>query len=189
MAEAAASPETPTAPPPEASPSKEARPRPAPTEREINSPDRLTLALLIVVGLVTVGAWGSARFACNMHPPVSRPAPKLPTERLTATPKDCAIEFVQRWRSADYSGALETVTGDLVAEIGKQKADCDARANECAREREAAAGRLTTAIVRKQDGFRAEAQVTTMLKGEKETYRVALAFQGGLWKAGSVTRE
>jgi hypothetical protein len=184
MADAATSPDKPQTPPAKAS-----VPKAPPTEREINSPGRLTLALLLVVGTVTVAAWGGARFACNMHPPMSRPAPKLGTERLITTPKDCAIEFVQRWRSADYTGALETVTGDLVAQMTKAKADCDARANECAREREASAGRLTTAIVLKLDGFRADTRVTTQLKGVKEIYRVGLAREGLAWKAGTLTKE
>jgi hypothetical protein len=184
MADAAASPEKPHAPPP-----REAAPKAPPTESEIDSPNRLTLALLLAIFGVTVSAWGAARFACNMHPPVSRPAPKLTTDRLITTPKDGAIEFVQRWRSADYGGALETVTGDLVTQMTKAKADCDARANECAREREAAAGRLTTAVVLKQDGFRADTRVTTQLKGAKETYRVAMVRDGALWRAASATKE
>jgi hypothetical protein len=163
-----------------------------PSEQEIDSPDRKVLIALFVIFAVTTVSWGAARFACNMHPPESRAAPKLPTDRLVLSAKDAAIEFVQRWRSADYSGALETASGDdLVAELQKAKANCAAKANECAREREAAAGRLTTASVLAQDGFTADARVVTMLKGTKETYRVRVRRDGnsGAWKVISKSTE
>jgi hypothetical protein len=104
-------------------------------------------------------------------------------------PKDAAIEFIQRLRSMDYAGALEVASGDLTAELNKAKTDCAAKANECAREREASAGRLTTAVVLVQDGFFADARVTTVLKGVKETYRVRLRREGQLWKAVSKSTE
>ncbi len=161
-----------------------------PSEAEINSPDRRSLVGLFVIFAVTTLCWGSARFACNMHPPESRAAPKLATDRLILTPKDAAIEFVQRWRSLDYDGALATVMGDdLTSELNKDKADCAAKANDCARQREAAAGRLTTAVVLAQDGFVADARVTTVLKGQKETYRLKLRREGALWKTFSKASE
>jgi hypothetical protein len=167
------------------------RPTPArpPTEDEIDSPDRKTLFFLFVIFAVTVGSWGAARFACNMHPPESHGAPKIATERLLTSAKDAAIEFVQRFRSADYEGALETVSGDLILEVTRAKEDCGRRANECAREREASAGRLTTAVVLKQDGFFANAKVTTVLKGSAETYLVGVRRDGMIWKAVSKTKE
>jgi hypothetical protein len=174
---------------PEPQKPKKAEPVRPPSEDEIDSPDRTTLILLFVIFVVTVSSWGAARFACNMHPPQSRPAPKLTTNQLIGTAKDGAIEFVQRWRSADYSGALEIAAGDLVAEMQKLQNDCQARANECAREREAAAGRLTTAVVLNMNSFKADARVTTTLKGVTETYRVVMAREGALWKAGSKTKE
>jgi hypothetical protein len=179
---------------PESAPAK-SRVAPAtlvPSEDEINSPDKKVLIALFVIFAVTTVSWGAARFACNMHPPESRAAPKLPTDRLILSAKDAAIEFVQRWRSMDYSGALEVASGgDLVAELQKAKATCASKANECAREREAAAGRLTTAVVLAQDGFVADARVTTLLKGAKETYRVRIQRDGtsGAWKAVSKSVE
>ncbi|HVU05541.1 MAG TPA: hypothetical protein VHE30_27525 [Polyangiaceae bacterium] len=162
-----------------------------PTEEEIDSPDQKTLTLLFVLFAVTVGSWGAARFACNMHPPESRSAPKVPTERLLTTAKDGAIEFIQRYRSSDFDGALQCATGDLVAQVTQKKEDCDKRANECAREREAQAGRLTTAVVDKEDGFVGDAHVTTALKGETEKWHVIMKRDGvGMyWKAASATRE
>ena len=168
-----------------------APPAPArpPTEDEIDSPDRKTLFLLFVIFAVTVGSWGAARFACNMHPPESHGAPKLPTDRLLTSAKDAAIEFVQRFRSADYEGALETVTGDLTLEVSRAKEECARRANECAREREASAGRLTTAVVTKEEGFSATAHVTTALKGVTEKYVLAMHREGMIWKAATKSAE
>lgn len=172
----------------EAAPGREKAPAAAmPSEQEIDSPNRLTLLLLGAVFAVTTATWASARFACNMHPPESRSAPKLPTEKLIQTPKDAALELVQRLRSSDFDGALESSTGELRAEVRKLKDACDARANECAREREAAAGRLTTAVLLRQDESRAEAEVTTMLKGQTEKYRVTIVREGTVWKAASRT--
>jgi hypothetical protein len=160
-----------------------------PSEEEINSPDQKTLILLFVIFFVTFASWGAARFACNMHPPESRAAPKLTTDKLITTAKDAAIEFVQRWRSNDFEGALEVATGDLTAEMQKGKADCQKSANECARKREAEAGRLTTAVVMKQDGFYAESKVTTTLKDKTDTYRVILQREGMVWKAATKSAE
>jgi hypothetical protein len=163
-----------------------------PSEDEIDSPDRKVLIALFVIFAVSTVSWGAARFACNMHPPESRAAPKLPTDRLILSAKDAAIEFVQRWRSMDYSGALETASGDeVVADRKKAQAACASKANECAREREAAAGRLTTAVVLAQDGFVADARVVTVLKGAKETYRVRVRRDagGGAWKVVSKSVE
>jgi hypothetical protein len=168
------------------------RPAPAdpiPSEGEINSPDRKTLFLLFVVFAVTVGSWGAARFACNMHPPESHAAPKMPTDRLVLIAKDAAIEFVQRWRSADYTGAMEIAGGDLVAELATAQAACAAKANECAREREASAGRLTSAVVLVQDGFTADTRVTTTLKGRTEKFRVRVHREEVGWKAISKSVE
>jgi hypothetical protein len=156
-----------------------------PSEAELNSPDRKTLILLAVVFALTVSSWGAARFACNMHPPESRGAPKLTTDKLITTAKDAAIEFVQRWRSADYAGAIEVSEGELKAEMEKAKADCQKNANECARKHEAEAGRLTTAVVLRQDGFNAEAKVTTELRGKTDVYVLVLQRDAMLWKAAS----
>ncbi|HEX3594192.1 MAG TPA: hypothetical protein VHU80_03795 [Polyangiaceae bacterium] len=177
---------------PNPAPTREQASAPAtiPSEAEINSPDKKSLIALFVVFAVTTASWGAARFACNMHPPESHAAPKLSTDRLLLTAKDAAIEYVQRWRSMDYEGALATVSGEpLTTELTKAKADCAAKANECARQREASAGRLTSAVVLAQDGFVADTRVTTVLKGTKEVYRVRVRRDGPLWKAVSKSSE
>ncbi len=159
--------------------------RRVPSEREIDSPDKKTLILLFVLFIVTTCSWGAARFACNMHPPESHAAPKLPIERLTLTPKDASIEFIQRLRSYDFDGALGIAEGPLVAEVERAKSECAAHANDCARNREAAAGRLTTAVVVATDGFNAGVRVRTMLKGTTERYRLRMHREDSGWKAVS----
>jgi hypothetical protein len=156
--------------------------RPELTEEQINSPSRTALVPLYVVFAVTLMSWGAARFACNMHPPESRPPPKLSIDRLAATPKDAAIEAVQRWESHDYDGALQIAAGSAAAELEKARADCQAHANECARQREASAGLLTMAEVLRNDGSNADAHVTTLFKGQKKEFKVSLSRSGMLWK-------
>jgi hypothetical protein len=155
-----------------AAPKEPPKPPAPPSEAAIDSPQWKTIFVMFVVFAVTAGSWGAARFACNMHPPESRGAPKLPTERFMSTAKDAGLELVQRWRSYDFTGAIEIASGDLVQELTKEKSDCEAKANECARQREASAGRLTTAVTLAQDGFNADVRVTTVLKGKTEVYRL-----------------
>lgn len=160
-----------------------------PSEEQIDSPDRKTLILLFAIFAVTASSWGAARFSCNMHPPESKPAPKLTTERLAANPKDAAIEFIQRARSTDYDGALQLALRDARTELEASRAACQKTAAECARKREAMAGLLTTAIVERQDASSAEAVATTYFKGEKKNFRVKLVRDGSVWKAVSYAAE
>jgi hypothetical protein len=165
----------------EAAKAKKATPAP-PSEDEINAPDWKTLTLLFVIFGVTATSWGAARFSCNMHPPESKPPPKLTVDRLAANPKDAAIEFIQRARSNDYDGALQLALRDARTELESARAQCRTTAAECARKREAMAGLLTTAVVERLDASTADAVATTHFKGEKKTYRVKLARDGVIWK-------
>jgi hypothetical protein len=164
-------------------------PEAPPSEEEINVPDRRTLTLLVALFVVTAGSWGAARFSCNMHPPESRPPPKLTTDRLAANPKDAAIEFIQRARSNDYDGALELAARDARTDLEASRAACQKTAAECARKREAMAGLLTTAVVERQDMSTADAIATTYFKGEKKSFKVSLAHEGMIWKVARYTAE
>lgn len=172
---------------------KESKAKPAPTappsEDEINVPDWRTLTVLGALFVVTAGSWGAARFSCNMHPPESKPPPKLTIDRLAATSKDAAIEFIQRAKSNDYDGALQLALRDARTDLESARAACQKTAAECARKREAMAGLLTTAIVERQDMATADAVATTYFKGEKKTYRVKLARDGAIWKVTSYSAE
>jgi len=161
---------------------KAKKPEAPPSEEEINAPDWKTLTLLVALFAVTAGSWGAARFSCNMHPPESKPPPKLTTDRLAANPKDAAIEFIQRARSNDHDGALELAVRDARTDLEAARAGCQKTAAECARKREAMAGLLTTAVLTRQDPQAAEAIATTHFKGEKKSFRVRLAKDGMVWK-------
>jgi hypothetical protein len=172
---------------------RESKAKPAPTappsEDEINVPDWRTLTLLGALFVVTAGSWGAARFSCNMHPPESKPPPKLTIDRLAATSKDAAIEFIQRAKSNDYDGALQLALRDARTDLESARAACQKTAAECARKREAMAGLLTTAIVEHQDMATADAVATTYFKGEKKAYRVKLTRDGAIWKVTSYSPE
>jgi hypothetical protein len=164
-------------------------PQTPPSERDINSPDWRALTLLFVIFGVTASSWGAARFACNMHPPESKPPPKLTTAQLAANPKDAAIEFIQRARSKDYDGALELALKDARTDLAVESTKCAKNAADCARQREAMAGLLTNAVVEHQDGMTADALATTYFKGEKKTFRVKLARDATVWKVVSYSAE
>jgi hypothetical protein len=172
---------------------REAKAKPAsappPSEEEINVPDWRTLTVLGALFVVTAGSWGAARFSCNMHPPESRPPPKLTIDRLAANSKDAAIEFIQRARSNDYDGALQLALRDARTDLEASRAACQKTAAECARKREAMAGLLTTAIVERQDTSTADAIATTYFKGEKKSFRVKLARDATMWKVVSYSPE
>lgn len=167
-------------------PAKRKRPRagkPAPTERELNSPDRLTLVLLASVFSVTLFSWGAARFACNLHPPESRPPAALPTEKLSATPKDAAVELQQRSRTLDFKGALELAKGPLASEIAEERKSCESQGAECETKRRTLASQvLTTAVVISQDADSAEVRVTNHVGDAQEVYRLKLEREGPIWK-------
>lgn len=170
-------------------PKSKKAPAEPPSEDAINTPDWKTLTMLVALFAVTAGSWGAARFSCNMHPPESKPPPKLTTDRLAADPKDAAIEFIQRTRSNDYDGALELALRDARTDLETARAQCLKTAAECARKREAMAGLLTTAVVERQDPSTADAVATTYFKGEKKSFKVRLARDGAVWKAVAYNAE
>jgi hypothetical protein len=172
-----------------AQPKAKRAPAEPPTEEQINSPDVKTLVLLFAIFAVTASSWGAARFSCNMHPPESKPPPKLTTDRLAANPKDAAIEFIQRARSNDYEGALVLALRDARTDLEAARAQCQKTPADCARKKEAMAGLLTTAVVERQDVAAAEALATTYFKGEKKTFRVRLVRDGSVWKAVAYNAE
>ena len=178
-----------TAPAPEAPKTKKPQSAAPPSEEEIDSPDWKTLGFLFAIFAVTVSSWGAARFACNMHPPESKPPPKLTTDKLAANPKDAAIEFIQRARSNDFDGALELAVRDAKSDLESSRAECMKSAADCARKREAMAGLLTTAIVQREDPSTADAVAPTYFKGEKKNFRVKLVRDAAMWKVISYSAE
>ena len=95
------------APPPPAGaaserPKKKKKPKAPPppplSEDEIDSPNRQTIGMLGVIGIMTLCMWIFARGGCNYHPPKETRDPrKIDLVDLARDPKDAALEFELRW--------------------------------------------------------------------------------------------
>lgn len=161
------------------------RKAPLPSEREINSPDFRTLVMLGSVFIVTLGSWGAARFACNVHTPVNREPNAQTTAKLSENPKDAAIELYQRWQTLDFDGALELATGSLAQRIQTDREKCAANESDCAHKRkERSKGLATRGILLSENGDRAVAKVESSL-GDQDvaTAQLTLVREGPIWKA------
>jgi hypothetical protein len=157
--------------------------KPPPTEAQIDSPDRRALALLLVVFAVTAGSVGSARLACNYHPPESHSPPILSTDKLAKTPKDAAIELAQRWATKNYDLARELAKGSLLGQIEAEAKQCEANASQCASERKRLAKEVVTSAVLLESGADAAmARVTSAIAGKVSHYRLELVRDGAIWK-------
>jgi hypothetical protein len=166
---------------------KKLRP-PVPTdEREIDAPDRLTLTMLGVMAVVTLSLWVFARAGCNYHPPreTRRPRP-VKLEELARDPKDAALEMQQRLTQLNFDGALELSTGDVAEAVKKAKADCAAKAQECAmKKKQAEHGVESMAALLERSSTDATVRVTTVRPGSKEVTLARLQHQGPIWKVVS----
>ena len=157
-------------------------------EAEIDSPTPQTLFMLGTVAALTLILWGSAKFACNAHPPQSK-APKAAAEqRLVRTPKGTAIEVQQRLATFQFDKALTLAKGELIDEIKKLKAECEKGGGggcNAKRKRYSDEKVLTYAqLLEASTQGTAIVRVTTV--GGEETdakYIVELEFQDSKWKA------
>ena len=169
-----------------ARPKKSKRPKPPipQTESEIDAPDRLTLVALGFMGIVTLALWGFARGACNYHPPreTRRPRP-VKTEELARDPKDAALEMQQRLLHLDYAGAEELATGEALAAVQKAKAECQAKAADCAMQRKNREKHVlsTPALLDRQPAA-AVVRVTSEVLGKKEVNLLHVERAGQIWK-------
>lgn len=154
------------------------------SEKDINSPDLRTIGLLGAIFLVTAASWGSARFACNYHPPQSRPAPPATTQRLAATPKDAAIEITHRWKTRDYEGALELAKGPVAEKLQKELVQCEAEGAKCVNDRRRLQQTvLTTGVVKEKSDGTAVALVTSQVQDARERYEIRVEQDGPIWRA------
>ena len=181
----------PSSPPPSASdrPKKKKLKRPKPpvpqTEEEIDSPTKQTVGMLGVLGIMTVVMWAFARGGCNYHPPKETRVPRVvTTEELAHDPKNAAIELQQRWLTRDFKGALELTTGEVTAEVDKDKAACDA---SCLAERKALSEKvLTSALLLDAGMMGAIARVTSVgLPGGPKVFLMRLERSGAIWKVAA----
>ncbi|HYP75406.1 MAG TPA: hypothetical protein VER12_05620 [Polyangiaceae bacterium] len=168
-------------------PKKKKLKRPKPpipkTEEEIDSPTKMTVGMLGVLGVMTVIMWAFARGACNYHPPKETRVPRVvTTEELAHDPKNAAIELQQRWLTRDFTGAAELATGDVAKQLEQEKAACNAA---CLAEKKSLSDKvLTSAVILDANMTGATARVTSIgLPGGPKVYLMRMERADSIWKA------
>ncbi len=168
-------------------PKKKKAKRPKPpipkTEEEIDSPSKMTVGMLGVLGLLTVIMWALARGGCNYHPPKETRVPReVTTEDLARDPKNAAIELQQRWLTHDFKGAAELAVGEALQQLQQDKAACNAA---CLAEKKSLAEKvLTSAVVLEVSMAVANARVTSVgLPGGPKVFLLRLERVDSIWKA------
>ncbi|MEI9941192.1 MAG: hypothetical protein WDO69_28575 [Pseudomonadota bacterium] len=161
------------------------RPRPPipKTEEEIDSPSKMTVGMLGVLGVLTVIMWALARGGCNYHPPKETRVPRVvTTEDLARDPKNAAIELQQRWLTRDFAGAAELATGDVAQQLQQEKAACNAA---CLAEEKSLADKvLTSAVILDANMMAATARVTSVgLPGGSKAFLLRMERNESIWKA------
>lgn len=197
----ASEPESPTevvqAPEPEHLPAdrprkkKAKRPPPPPpmTEEEIDSPNRQTIGMLGVIGILTFFMWIFARGGCNYHPPKETRDPrKVDLVDLARDPKDAALEFELRWATKSFGGALELAKGPMLEQVKQQQVACDADA-ACAQQAANLRGKVqVVGQLLDRDPYRSASRVTTHGVGSApEKHIIKVERDGQIWK--TVARE
>jgi hypothetical protein len=168
-------------------PKKKKLKRPKPpipkTEEEIDSPSKMTVGMLGVLGLLTVTMWALARGGCNYHPPKETRVPRtVATEDLARDPKNAAIELQQRWLTRDFAGAAELATGEVSQQLQQDKAACNPA---CLAEKKSLADKLlTSAIIVDANMMGAIARVTSVgLPGGPKVFLLRMERADSIWKA------
>jgi len=158
--------------------------RPIPkTEEEIDSPSKMTVGMLGVLGILTVIMWALARGACNYHPPKETRVPRVvTTEELAHDPKNAAIELQQRWLTHDFAGAAELATGEVAQQLKQEQAACNAA---CLAEKKSLSEKVLTSAVILDAGLSgATARVTSVgLPGGPKVFLLRMERADSIWKA------
>ena len=153
------------------------------TEEEIDSPSKMTVGMLGVLGVLTVIMWAMARGGCNYHPPKETRVPRaVTTEELARDPKNAAVELQQRWLTRDFAAAAELATGDAAAQLERDKAACNAA---CLAEKKSLAEKvLTSAVILDANMMGATARVSSVgLPGGPKVFLMRMERAESIWKA------
>jgi len=168
-------------------PKKKKLKRPKPpipkTEEEIDSPSKMTVGMLGVLGVMTVIMWALARGGCNYHPPKETRVPRVvTTEELARDPKNAAIELQQRWLTRDFTGAAELATGEVAQQLQQDKAACN---TACQAEKKSLSEKvLTSAIILEANMLGATARVSSVgLPGGPKVFLMRMERAESIWKA------
>lgn len=160
-------------------------PPPPPTEAEIDSPNRQTLGMLGVIGVMTLCMWVFARGGCNYHPPKeSRDPRKVELTDLARDPKDAAMEFELRFATKRYGGALELANGPMSELVKERQRACDADPG-CAQQASTLRSTVqVSAQLLEREPQRAVSRVTTVGAGPSaQTHIIKVEREGQIWKA------
>jgi hypothetical protein len=166
-----------------------APPPPPLTEDEIDSPNRQTLGMLGVIGIMTLCMWIFARGGCNYHPPKETRDPrKVELVDLARDPKDAALEFELRFAMKSFGGALELAKGPMVEQVKQQQKICDADPG-CSQQASTLRGAVQATVqLLERDPYRAVSRVTTTGVGSQpQRHIIRVEREGQIWK--TVSRE
>ncbi|HEU4577849.1 MAG TPA: hypothetical protein VFS67_06325 [Polyangiaceae bacterium] len=158
-----------------------ARPAPPRTERELNSPNPLTLKMLGVIFLGTFLPWVAAKAACNVREAPPRDPPELSAEVLSKQPKDAALELQQRAATGHYREAAELAKGDAAKELLEADARCQADPKPCEALRAQEKQIATRAVLVGRGPLLAEARAESTVGDKTERYVMKLEAEGGRW--------
>jgi len=164
-----------------------ARPALPRTERELNSPNPLTLRMLGVIFLGTFLPWAAAKVACNVREAPPRDPPELSVDVLSKQPKDAALELQQRAASGRYREAAELAKGDAAKELLDADARCQSDPKPCQALRAEANQVATRAVLVGRGPLLAEARTETKVGDKTERYVMKLEADGGRWYVTSRT--
>lgn len=164
-----------------ASPAQPAKPALPRTERELNSPNPLTLRMLGVIFLGTFLPWVAAKVACNVREAPPRDPPELPVDVLSKQPKDAALELQQRAATGHYREAAELAKGDAAKELLDADARCQSDPKPCQALRAEANRIATRAVLVGRGPLLAEARAESTVGDKTERYVMKLEADGGRW--------
>ena len=157
------------------------------TERELNSPNPLTMKMLGVIFLGTFLPWLAAQVACNVREAPPRDPPDLPADVLSKQPKDAALELQQRAATGRYREAAELAKGDVAKELLEADARCQSDPKPCEALRAEAKQVATRAVLVGRGPLLAEARAESKLGDKTERYVMKLEADGGRWYVTSRT--
>ncbi len=142
------------------------------TATGLHTNTRLTLLFVAFITLVVVASWGSAKVACNYHPPQSRGFKPAPLDKLATRPKNSALEFHHSLFVQDYERARELASDTGAQLIEAARTACDAA---CQAERPQRVEQANTrATLFKIRGPEAWVKAETFYAGQihEQTYRL-----------------
>jgi hypothetical protein len=170
--------ETPEAPPCKRRPSYRG-------EAQLNSPAILTLRLLGIVSLFSLGPFLLAKLACNVSQPEPRAPFTLTTDVFARNPKAAGLELQQRVASGQFRQAAELATGDLRAELAAAELQCQTPAGPCVERRAQANQVYTRAVLLSSAGTRASVRAESRIGDQVEVVTMEVRKEGARWYVAS----